>query len=132
MVPGIFRSQLEILSTGLPSKRHHWLVNQQTLREPCILGQLPWFQSKAPNLAVDAGCRKHNVITKQASWGALPDAVVSEILWSDDLHIWDRRRCQQVCQNGKAFYANARADLSVLGCALSFAFISLQLQDGSA
>ena len=41
-------------------------------------------------------------MSEQADWGAVPHAVVSKILWSDDLHFLDRLRCQEVCQAWKS------------------------------
>ena len=42
------------------------------------------------------------VMSEQADWCAVPHAVVSKILWSDDLHFLDRLRCQEVCQAWKS------------------------------
>lgn len=42
------------------------------------------------------------VMSEQADWGAVPHAVVSTILWSNDLHFVDKLRCQEVCQAWKS------------------------------
>lgn len=41
-------------------------------------------------------------MSKQADLGAVPHAVVSTILWSNDLHFGDRLRCREVCQAWKS------------------------------
>ena len=103
MVPGIFPSQLEILCTGLISKPS---VN------PASLDSFHGFRAR-PLMMRDA--ESTIVMTKQASWGALPDAVVSEILWCVDLHFLDRWRCQQVCQTWKSLLRERPSGLERIG-----------------
>lgn len=61
------------------------------------------------------------VMSERASWGAVPRAVVSKVLWSDDLGLLDRLRCQKVCQTWKSLLgeppsAFERTDLSTDLC----------------
>ena len=42
------------------------------------------------------------IMSEQTSWDAVPHAVVSKILWSDDLQLMDRLRCQKVCHSWKS------------------------------
>ena len=37
-------------------------------------------------------------MSHQAGWDVLPDAVISRVLWSRDLHLVDRLRCREVCK----------------------------------
>ena len=60
-------------------------------------------------------------MSERASWGAVPHAVVSKVLWSDDLGLLDRLRCQKVCQTWKSLLgeppsALERSDLSTDLC----------------
>ena len=50
-------------------------------------------------------------MVEPAGWSRLPDAPLGKILWSDQLRLLDRLRCQEVCSMWKTLLSNHPGEL---------------------